>query len=82
VRPKDYLENSALNEIRRPMGFNGGATRQNLAGVLPDDDTIAEQSPALTRMCSSRFGRLAARSVWWWTLRVMRAHMLGRTLGH
>ena len=47
--------------VLRAVGGDHGAVRQQAAGVLKDDEAVAQQAPPLLRVTGNHPSRLAAR---------------------
>jgi hypothetical protein len=63
------------------VGLDTTPVRQELAGVLEHDHTVAEKAPALLREAGDGSGRFAVNGFGGGTDRVVLAHQYLRTLG-
>lgn len=56
------------------MRLDDPAVRQQLSGVLEEEDTVAEQGPALCRLVSCGTSGFTIRSICWRTWWLVLAH--------
>jgi len=63
-----------LSDANRPVWRNHATVGQDLAGVVEDDDPVAQQAPALLGVEGDGVRRVTVRVISWRTWGLMRTH--------
>src|ERR1022692_1052676 len=66
----------SLEQVGWPVRLDRVPVREQLTGVLENDDAVAKQAPALLRMADEGSGRLTVRSSCIRAGRRVRAHLV------